>query len=47
MKTYIYEKRLKKFYKCYLAVQTWNENMKTMNKHMKALRDWEGNELFK
>lgn len=32
MKACVYEDRLKEFHKCYLTVQTQNENMKTTSK---------------
>lgn len=45
MEACVYEERLKEFYKCYSAVQTWNENMKTMSKYMNILSDQERNGL--
>lgn len=47
MEDRLYKERLKGFYIYDLAMQAWNENMKTINKYLKGLNYWEGNMKFK
>lgn len=37
MEDWFYKERWKEFYMCCLAMQTWAENMKTINKYLEGL----------